>query len=245
MGAGKAGIMDRVTETFFTSFDLIVDDGETYARPTVPAGQRIVELAGHVADDLAAATRAGNHLRRCLRLCDGYRELVRHDVEVPEVLDTVWRTALVSYAAAFRDDDDEAGLRLAEEMSAAIAASGAEHTALLTQNDQYLRAHYGADSTKTFAVVDDAPRHARRVLAVGAVEMPFGRSHAVDVRTLELLAARALSVAEERRSSSEHRIAAEVADDPIDAVCEMDELRFPLGWTGAGPVDQAPTGPTG
>lgn len=229
MGAGKAGNMDRVTESFFTAFDLVVDSDEIYARPTVPDGQRTVELEGHVADDLAAATRAGNQLRRCLRLCDGYRELVRHDIEVPEILDTVWRTALVSYAAAFNSADDSASGRLSDEMAATLEAFWAPHSALLLQNDQYLRAHYGADSTKTFAVVHDAPKHARRVLAVGAVEMPFGRSHAVDVGMLELLAARALTIAESRRQTSEHRIALEVADDSIDVVCEMPELRFPLG----------------
>ncbi|QNE35838.1 hypothetical protein [Leifsonia shinshuensis] len=220
--------MDRVTETYFAAFDLIVDGDDIYARPNVPDGQRIVELEGHIADDLAAATRAENHLRRCLRLCDGYRELVHHDIEVPEVLDTVWRTALVSYAEAFATDDG-AGTRLSDELTATLGPASPAHTALLLQNDQYLRAHYGADSTKTFAVVADAPRHAREVLAVGAVEMPFGRSHAVDVRTLELLAARALAIAENRRRTSEHRVAVEVADDPVDTVCEMNELRFTLG----------------
>jgi hypothetical protein len=145
------------------------------------------------------------------------------------VLDTVWRTALVSYAEAFTSDDDGAGTRLSDELTATLGDAAAGHAALLLQNDQYLRAHYGPDSTKTFAVVADAPRHAREVLAVGAVEMPFGRSHAVDVRTLELLAARALAIAENRRRTSEHRVAVEVADDPIDTVCEMNELRFTLG----------------
>lgn len=221
--------MDRVTESIFTAFDLVVDGEEMYARPTVPEGTRIVELEGHVADDLAVATRSGNLLRRCLRLCTGYRALVSHDVEIPEVLDTVWRTALVCYAEAFRaGDDDPAAQRLAEDLTPTDLLRSA-HAALLVQNDQYLRAHYGADSTKTFAIVDDAPRHVRRVLAVGAVELPFGRSHAVDVRTLELLASRALAIAEARRQTSVDRVASEVSEDPIDAVCAMDELRFPLG----------------
>ncbi len=221
--------MDRVTEAYFSAFDLIVDGDDIYARPSVPDGQRIVELEGHLADDLAAATRAGNHLRRCLRLCDGYRQLVHHDVEVPEVLDTVWRTALLSYAEAFTSDGDGAESRLSDELTATLGPATPAHAALLLQNAQYLRAHYGADSTKPFAIVADAPRHARQVLAVGAVEMPFGRSHAVDVRTLELLAARALAIAENRRRTSEHRVATEVAEDPIDTVCEMNELRFTLG----------------
>ncbi|WP_374009556.1 hypothetical protein [Leifsonia sp. LS-T14] len=229
MGRGEVGIMDRVRESIFTAFDLVVDGEDIYARPTLPEGNRIVELEGHVAEDLAAATRAANHLRRCLRLCEGYRELVRLDVEVPEVLDTVWRTALVSYAEAFRvEADDPAATRLAEEIAPETEPLASAHAALLLQNDQYLHAHYGADSTKTFAVVDDAPRHARRVLAVGAVELPFGRSHAVDVRSLELLASRALALVEVRRQTSEDRVAQEVAGDPIDAVCEMKELRFLL-----------------
>src|SRR5947209_1478873 len=112
MELGKVGIMDRVRESIFTAFDLVVDGEDIYARPTLPEGNRIVELEGHVAEDLAAATRAGNHLRRCLRLSEGYRELVRLDVEVPEVLDTVWRTALVSYAEAFwAEADDPAATR--------------------------------------------------------------------------------------------------------------------------------------
>ncbi|NNC12577.1 hypothetical protein HII28_11895 [Planctomonas sp. JC2975] len=222
--------MDRVTESVFAAFDLVVNGDEIYARPTVPDGQRVVELEGHVADDLAEATRAENHLRRCMRLCDGYRDLVRHDIEIPEVLDTVWRTALVSYAAAFNTSDEHPeGGPLAAEIISTLGPLSTSHAALLLQNDQYLRSHYGSDSTRTFAVVSDVPGRRRSVLAIGAVEMPFGRSHAVDVRVLETLAAHALAIAETSRVASEHRIALEVAEDPIETICSMNELRFPLG----------------
>lgn len=221
--------MDRVSDSTFEAFDLVVESDEVFARPTVPPGCKTIELQGHVAEDLAAATRAAEQLRRCLRLCDGYRSLVHADIEVPEILDTVWRSALSSYAEPFRGvAEDTAAGRIAQDMISALTPYEHIHDSLLVQNNAYLQAHFGLDTVKTFVVLADTPLVPRGVIAVGAVELPYGRSHAVDVSSLELVTAVALSVAQMRATASEARVRAEVVSDPIDDLYAMPDLRFLL-----------------